>query len=693
MGIASARRAPPELLCLAFAALAFGGPTACHRRHQPTPLEAPAVPAAADAARLSGQVVDGRARPVPEARLLAFRIADGGAGSGEPVRATADLDGRFALERLTPGSYRLLVEAAGFPTAEVTPLVAPAPDLVLRVAGEGRSIFGRVALAGAPAPGARVALAAEAGGPVRGTLSRADGRFAFSGLGDGSYALRASRAELASPTVRGVAAGRDGTNLPAPLALGPGRRVAGRLVQDAGAALPGFEVRAESAALAPGDDPLPLVARTDGSGAFSIGPLSPGSYRLTSARAGYVLRRAPTVDLAASGAEPPPVLLELLRGAQIVGRVTDARGVPAGSAHVRCVASAMDDLTVEAGPLPLAAEAAALPSGAGRALGSTRSAIADAHGRFIVDDLIPGRYRVELAHAGSEPMRTDEVTLAPGERRDLGALALRDGFPIEGRVVDDSGAPLEGARVAAAGGPDDSASGLYTVTDGGGSFSIALPAGHYRLTASAPGHGSAGAEVDVRQGAPSASITLRLARAEASLEGLVRDTGGRPLGRARLLAWPREGAQGGGGGSATPLGATSADVGGHFRMADLPAGELRIEVQHPDYPHVTMAATPGQFASLTVPFPGGIAGEAHARATGAVVTRGRIDAAGPDGAKASAELQRTGSFRLPRLAPGHWRLSVSAPGYHPTEQELDVPASASLGEPSVRDLRVDLDPV
>ena len=33
----------------------------------------------------------------------------------------------------------------------------------------------------------------------------------------------------------------------------------------------------------------------------------------------------------------------------------------------------MDDLTVESGPLPLAAEAAALPSGAVRALGSTRS--------------------------------------------------------------------------------------------------------------------------------------------------------------------------------------------------------------------------------------------------------------------------------------------------------------------------------
>jgi len=668
---------------------------ACRRQQRPPPSEAPLAPAAlaATSARLAGQVVDGRARPVPEARVLAFRIGDGGAGNGEPARAIADLDGRFAIERLTAGSYRLLVEAVGFPTAEAAPLVAPATDLVLRVAGEGRSIFGRVARAGAPAPGARVELAAESGGPVRETRSRPDGRFAFSGLGDGSYALRASRAELASPTVRGVVAGRDGANLPAPLALAPGQRVTGRLVQDAGAPLAGFEVRAESAAFTPGDDPLPVVARTDGSGAFAIGALPPGSYRLTSSRAGYVLRRAPTVDLAASGAEPPPVLLELLRGARVTGRVTDARGAAAASTHVRCVASAMDDLTVESGPLPLAAEAAALPSGTGRALGTTRSAIADAHGRFTVDDLIPGRYRVELVHAGSEPMRTDELTLAPGERRDLGTLALRDGFPLEGRVVDDSGAPLEGARVSASGGADDSASGLYAVSDGAGSFSIALPAGHYRLTASAPGHAAAGAEAEVRQGAPSAAIALRLARAEATLEGLVRDTGGRPLGRARLLAWTADGAQGGGGSSATPIGTTSADVGGHFRMADLPVGELRIEVQHPDYPRVTISATPGQFASLTVPFPGGIAGEAHARATGAPVTRGRVDAAGPEGAKASAELQRAGTFRLPRLAPGHWRLSVSAPGYHPTDQELDVPASASLGEPSVRDLRVDLDPV
>jgi hypothetical protein len=657
------------------------------------------VPVAA-VARLAGQVVDGRAHPVPEARVLAFRITDGGFAARNLGGATADLDGHFFMDGLAPGTYRVLVEAAGFPAAETSPVTVPAAELVLRVVGEGRAVFGRVTRSpNEPVAGARVALGAEGGGPGRETVSRPDGRFAFSGLGDGTYALRALLGDEASATVHGISASRDGGTISQPLVLRRGATIGGRLVQDAGGGLAGFEVRAESSALPPGDDPLPVVARTDQVGGFTLGPLAVGSYRVTAARAGYLLRRAPTVtleardgrDLAVDPAhgETPPLKLELLRGARVAGQVTDARGVPAASAHVRCVASAMDDLTVEAGPLPLAAEAAALPSGAGRSLGSTRSASADAHGRFTVDDLIPGRYRVEVTHAGSEPMLTDEITLAPGERRDLGALALRDGFPIEGRVVDESGAPIEEARVAAVGGGD---SGLSAVTDGAGSFSLALPAGHYRLTASAPGHGGAGAEVDVRQGMPSASIALRLMRAEAILEGLVRDTGGRPVGRARLLAWPRDGAQGVDA-AATPIGTTSADVGGHFRMADLPAGELRIEVQHPDYPRVRISATPGQFASLTVPFPGGIAGEAHARGTGAPVTRGRIDAAGPEGAKASTELQRAGSFRLPRLAPGHWRLSVSAPGYRPTEHELDVPPSASLGEPSVRDLRVDLDPV
>ena len=685
METASARRDSPRA-AWAWLALLLLEVAAC-RRHAPAAAQpAPAPPPAA--AEIGGRVIDGGAHPVPNARVAAFPLA-----GGEPGRATAELDGSFRVAGLIPGAYRLLVEAAGFPAAEIAPVAAPGEGVVLHLAGEGRSLLGQVTQNGAPAAGAAVVLGAESGGPIRETRTRADGRFAFGGLGDGRYALRAAQRGLVSATVRDVAVGRDGGNLSA-LSLAPGSALSGRVVDDTGAGLRDVEVRVEAEALAPGDDPLPATARTGATGEFQVGPLPAGRYRLAAARADHVLRRAPTVTLPEAGA-PAPVLLELLRGARVVGRVTDAHGGAGAAAHVRCVASAMEDLTVQAGPLPLAAEAAALPSGAGRALGSTRTAIADARGRFTVDDLIPGRYRVEVSHPGLQSTRTDELTLAPGERRDLGTLILEAGLPAAGRVIDESGVPIESARVTVADAPGVTnghaeAAGLYVLTDAGGSFAIPLPAGRYRLTAGASGHGAAHADLEMRPGTAPAAIELRLPRAEATLEGLVRDTGGRPLARARLLAWPRAPSVEGAGD--TPLASASADVGGHFRLADLPQGDLQIEVQHPDYPRVTLPATPGQFASLTVPFPGGITGEARARATGATVARGRVEANGPDGAKVSAEIQRAGSFRLSRLAPGHWRLTVTAPGFHAAEQELDVPPSESLREPSVRDLRVDLDP-
>ncbi len=699
MEIASARRAsghPVALLLVVLAAEA--GLPSCRRRREPLgPAPAAAAAPRAATSYLRGRVIDGRDHPVPDARVLAFPPAVGtGEAPPSPAGVATDVEGRFAIEQLAAGSYRVLIEAAGFPTAEKPDLTAPASDLTVRLDGEGRSIAGQVELSGAPVVDATVALAAETGGPVRQTRTRADGGFVFGGLGAGSYALRAMEGDLASPIAHGVQIGREGSRAPLKLALEPGRKLVGRVVEDSGNGQRGIasrvEVRAEVAALAPGEDPLPALARTDAGGVFTVGPLLPGSYRLSTARPGYVLRRAATVDVAAPGPPPEPVVLELLRGARVAGRVTDERGKPVASAHVRCVASAMDDLTVGTGPLPLAAEAAALPSGAGRALGSTRVSLADAGGRFAVDDLIPGRYRVEIVHAGLEPMRSDEFDLAPGERRDLGALSLRDGFPVEGRVLDEGGDPIEGARVVVGGSAaGDSAAGLYALTDPGGRFSISVPAGSYQLSANSAGHGAARITIAVQANTPPTPVELRLRRAEAVLEGLVRDSGGRPLARARLLAWPLD-AGSGVASDGPPLGSASADVGGHFRVAQLPAGELRIEVQHPDYPAIKLPAKPGQYALLTVPLPGGIAGEAHARATGAAVVRGRVEAAGPDGARASADLQRSGGFRLPRLIPGHWRLIVSAPGFRPTAQELDVPPSVNLGEMSIRELRVELDP-
>ena len=133
-------------------------------------------------------------------------------------------------------------------------------------------------------------------------------------------------------------------------------------------------------------------------------------------------------------------------------------------------------------------------------------------------------------------------------------------------------------------------------------------------------------------------------------------------------------------------------MGGHFTIASLPAGDLRLEVRHPDYPTTTAAAPSGHYALVTVPFPGGIAGEVRVRGAGAAVTRAHVAAVGPGGATAAADLRKSASFNLLRLAPGRWRLTVTAPGYRPAERDLDVTAGATLGEASLRDVRIELDP-
>ncbi|HXU03910.1 MAG TPA: carboxypeptidase-like regulatory domain-containing protein [Polyangia bacterium] len=646
----------------------------------------PAVPAAT--AALAGRVADRADRPVPEARILAFPLASDGAGA--PFETATDLDGRFRFARLPRGPYRLLVEAAGFPTAEKAPVSAPSEDAAVRVDGEGRSIVGLVTAAGAPAAGARVLLAPDSGGPLRETVTRAGGGFAFGGLGAGRYAVRATSGDSASAAVRAIEATESPTAAVVKLELGAGRAVAGRVIDDAGSPLAEVPVRIETDALAAGEDPLPTLATSDAAGNFAA-LVFPGSYRLSASRPGHILRRAPVIDARGAGA-PVKAVLELVRGARVFGKVLDPRGGAAAGARVRCLASAIEDLTVQTGPLPLAAEAAAMPSGAGRALGTTRGTVADHEGRFTVDDLIPGRYRVEVAHGGAEPLRSDEFMLAPGERRDVGKLALRPGFPVTGRVVDEGGAPIDGARVVVAqAGASPASVGLSTITDSGGLFALALPAGSYRLSANAAGRGTAQAAVDVAAGSSPPAVVIKLSRADARLEGMIRDDGGRPLARARLAVWPADAVEPGATPGASPVASGVADVGGHFTIAPLPAGEARLQIQHPDYPTSVQAVTAGTYANLTVPFPGGVAGEVKAKITGAAIARGRLEATGPGGAKATTDVRRDGTFRLLRLVPGHWRLTVVATGYRNAEQELEVPASSNLGEASIRDLRVELE--
>jgi hypothetical protein len=142
-----------------------------------------------------------------------------------------------------------------------------------------------------------------------------------------------------------------------------------------------------------------------------------------------------------------------------------------------------------------------------------------------------------------------------------------------------------------------------------------------------------------------------------------------------------------------PLGSASTDVGGHFTLARLPSRPVVLEIDHASYPRTLTLATPGAHAEVVVPIPGGVDGEVRERASGATVPRARVEAKGPGGEKleATANEKRAGAFKLTRVRPGRWALTASAPGYAPSTREIDVPASAILGDASVRELRLELD--
>ena len=222
---------------------------------------------------------------------------------GRRRRAVRDRDrpaGHFRLAHLPPGPYRLLIEAAGFPTTEKTPVSAPSDDAAIRVDGEGRSIVGRVTAAGAAVAGARVLLAPEAGGPMRETVDPRRRRVRL--RRPGRRALRGSRRQRrgASATTRAIEAGDGPAAAPVELEMSPGRAVAGRVIDDAGSALADVPVRIESDTGAPGDDPLPTLVQSDRAGTFAA-LVFPGGFRLSASRPGYVPRRAPVIDARGAG--------------------------------------------------------------------------------------------------------------------------------------------------------------------------------------------------------------------------------------------------------------------------------------------------------------------------------------------------------------------------------------------------------
>jgi hypothetical protein len=366
-------------------------------------------------ATIAGAVVDERGAAIPRAEVtLASNAID--ATAAETLAITTDADGLFELGDLAPGSMRVRASDGEHAPAEAV-VELPAGgrrDGVTLVLTRGGAIRGVVT--GAPPAGVAV-VAVPAGAPAtspsatRGTVDRT-GQFQLRGLAAGHYEVLATVGSASSPRVAtDVEAGAVAA---VELAMPPPLAIAGVVVDSEGAGV----ARARVVAAAEDGRSSLRTVTADEDGRFTIADLDAGAYRVRAdwpgARDRYRLLLDAGVVARAGDAQ---VRVELTARATLRGRVVQ-HGRPATAFLVRVGA------------------AVATP-------------VRATDGRFEIADLPAGTQWITITGETFDKRVLEDIALRPGDTTDLGDIEVSPGRSVRGRVIDDAGSPVAGARVVA----------------------------------------------------------------------------------------------------------------------------------------------------------------------------------------------------------------------------------------------------
>ncbi len=443
------------------------------------------------------------------AETVAFRAATDGSGEARLHGLTGN---RWDLVARAPGRAPARRTVQGEQQAQVTLTLLPARALRgLVVDTTGTPVAGAVVLAGTPA------LAWWRGTAERPFRAVADerGEYAFDALPaedmslfaafPGGLAFHVATLRHPGPERFDITLRRGGT-VTGSVLDGSGRPVAGADVflhgQDEHTACPGH-------------------ATTDVSGRYMIDTLPPCSVHSAVVEApGHVVSRGIEDVLYLRDGEKRVLDFRLVRAARIRGTALG----PAGPVSRTSVMSFQ--LGLEGGYVQ-------------------RHAVTDDEGRFVLDDLPPGRAVLNMAGGGhrQEGFPQDQlgalrsgdgespwiVELREGEEVEYVARLVRGDIDIEGIVLGPDGLPFAGARVIVAGGPscESAADGTFRLEH------VFADAGVVRV--SAPG---------MRQVGPwpliASRVTLQLERRpDPRLTGTVRGPEGEaPAGAYVLVALP-----------------------------------------------------------------------------------------------------------------------------------------------------------
>jgi hypothetical protein len=655
LALAACRERPDPPASAGAPVSADAAPPPAARTAPPPPMPA-ALPAAA-ARLVEGKVLD----------LAGYAVAGASVVAGDATARTEE-DGRFSLRT---AASRLEVAAPGYRTRVLSP--GPGAARVAIVLTPVGTIGGGIS----GAPSATVLLAGSGVWPPRRTEADRLGRFAFDDVPEGVYELMAFAGTVATPVVTGIAVEGPGGAATADMTAGPAATLTGR-VTAGGAPLAGARVTVTPGRLSL----LGADAVTDASGRYRVPGLAPGTWWLRVEGSGFAPGPPQRVEVWLPGAEAN-VALSL--GGRIEGRVLAHDGEPASGARLRVQVSRPDGPVTRSGSFARARAAVAALRRGDAALPAPpldRTFAADAQGRFSLTGVTPGVVRVLAWHPRSAPSASRPVDLADGERAQL-TIRLERPCAIEGRVLDDLGNPVDGARVIVRGPRAELGRRILHAGEGGRFRVERLPPGPALIWASSPGLVPAHRTIDLRPDRE-AELELRLGRGGLVLEGLCAGPEGDPLPGVRVTLL----------GGAPQARTAITDEVGHFRFESLPPAAYQLRAEHPDHPPATIEGVDG---TLPIEIRLGGGGEITGRVSaggnaveGAAVTARRMPEPG-EGAGAFVSQARAdpeGAFRLPALPPGRYVVGVEAPGFERFER-----AGVEVREASATELPVTLAPV
>lgn len=537
----------------------------------------------ADAGVVGGRVVAKNGDAIANAKLrLGSPIAIDIGLLRTPIRrageTTTDVDGKFEFVSVPAGiPLELAIDATGYPKEwrEVEVRAGQRHEFTIRL-DEGSRLIGRVrAENGMPVLGARVtareiSVRVDAKDPqkVDGMLTEAttdgEGRFQLRGLLPGRYIVIASHPDFVRALLDDVTVPTGTMQLPTDLVLRNGARIEGIVVDATGEPIPGAELglRRTTAFGQNGVGFTPKSAETLGGwrieaaedGRFRSQPLPPGTFDVVASKTGYV--QVQQTKVAPGRGE---LRLTLKKRGGIEGIVVAAAD---GQPIVEFEVAAIRPFDMQSLLDPTFFE-------------HVRHAfIVHKEGRFLLDDVAPGKYTLAVTAGGFARNETLGIVVKENEvTRDV-RVTLQPEALIRGVVVDKTtGSPLSHVRITTRQGmaammPDPLAHGVETQTDARGEFALSgLAAGKYTLAATkrtyAPGSSEA---ITLATGETRQGLKIALAKG-ARLSGRVARKNGEPVVGAMLTANQF--------GSYTPA-VDTTDGDGNYLLEGLGAGSYSV---------------------------------------------------------------------------------------------------------------------